>query len=143
MSRPHGKPSVLEERRARAIELYRQEIHKADICKELGISIRSLDRWISIYEHEGEGQLKARFIHGRPKKLYSTQLTRLKTLLEDGPQGSEYATAQWTSASVAELIRSKFGINYNTRYLPRLLRSLGWELEIKDAKPTRIWVRKR
>ena len=92
--------------------------------------------------------LKTRKAAGAKPKLDKGQQRRLVRLLEAGPEAAGLKGQLWTAARVAELIQREFGVSYHQRYLPTLLRSLGWTrqkpkrkaIERDEARIAR-WVR--
>jgi transposase len=54
------------------------------------------------------------------------QRRRLVNLLLQGPMMHGYRTNLWTTARIAELIRSQFEIQYHRDHVGRLMHSLNW-----------------
>jgi len=50
----------------------------------------------------------------------------LVNLLLQGPMMHGYRSNLWTTARIAELIRSQFGIRYHRDHVGRLMHSLNW-----------------
>ena len=45
-----------------------------------------------------------------------------------------YDTEQWTCPRVAELIETRFGVQYHAAHVSRLLRSLGWSWQKPEQR---------
>jgi transposase len=85
---------------------------------------------------------------GPPGKLDAAQRRRLGAALLEGSKAQGFATDLWTGPRVAQLVRRMFGVRYNPKYVPRLLRSLGWTPQRpegrayeRDEKAIARWVR--
>lgn len=70
--------------------------------------------------------MQVRFSPGRPLKLAASQRKRLVRLLLKGPMAQGYRTKLWTTARLAKLVESKFGVRYHPDHIGRLMHSVGW-----------------
>ena len=77
----------------------------------------------------GKGIAVALGASGAEPKLNKVQQRWLLRLLEAGPEATGFAGQLWTGPRVGELIQREFGVSYHERYLPTLLRSLGWSVQ--------------
>jgi transposase len=59
-------------------------------------------------------------------KLDRAQREGLAEILRAGPRAAGWSADLWTGRRVAEVVRGEFGVRYNPRYVPSLLRSLGF-----------------
>ena len=73
--------------------------------------------WKRRFEEEGLEGLKDKPRSGRPPKVASWKLTRVKTLIEK----KQY----WTATEVTRLIHEKTGVHYSLMHVTRLLHSWG------------------
>lgn len=131
--RPLGKPSALERRRRRAIQLLEQGFQPVEVARQLGVDRRSVRRWKAAYRRRGENGIRARPAPGRPPALDAKAKARLERLLLKGAEAAGFATDLWTCPRVAELIVERFGVAYHVDHIGRLLRGMGWS----PQKPTR------
>lgn len=125
-SEPYG-----QEVRLRAVRLVcRAGWKPARVAEALGCSTRSVQLWV---QKSSGGRrpsaLKTGKAPGASPKLDPRQQRRLLKLLADGPEAAGFAGQLWTSPRIAELIRREFGVSYHVRYLPALLKSLGWSVQ--------------
>jgi transposase len=146
--RPYGSPAHLEQRRLEAINLFRDGTAPVEIARRLGVDRRSVRRWKSSYLQKGRDGIKAKPVPGRPSRLSLGAKRRLERELLRGAQCVGYPTSLWTCPRVAHLIQKKFRVNYHSRYVPRLLRSLGWSPQKpecrareRDEEAIRHWVK--
>lgn len=81
--------------------------------------------WRERFRVQGADGLKARPVPGRPARLSRRQKQTLTRLLVRGAMRSGYATDLWTTRRVAEVIRTRFGVDYHPNHLGRILTALG------------------
>jgi transposase len=126
MSGLKGSADLLEDRRKRALALLDAGESLNQVGRRIGGNAGSVMRWRDARRRGGAKALRVRFSPGRPLKLHRTQRRRLIDLLLQGPMMHGYRTHQWTTARIAELIRSRFGIHYHCDHVGRLMHSLNW-----------------
>jgi transposase len=120
-----------EDVRVRAVELVCVEgWSAARVAQFIGCSVRSVYLWVrKSRQGRRPAALKTRTAPGAASKLNRREQQRLLKLLSAGPEAAGFAGQLWTGRRVAELIQREFGVTYNVRYLPTLLRSLGWSVQ--------------
>lgn len=126
MPRPKGSADLLEDRRKRALALLDAGHSLHEVGRRIGCGANSVMRWRNARRRGGEEALRVRFSPGRPWKLDEAQRKRLVRLLLKGAQAYGYRTNLWTTARIAELVRSEFGVEYHRDHVGRLMHSLGW-----------------
>jgi transposase len=126
MPRLKGSADLLEDRRRRALALLDAGESLNEVGRRIGCNPSSVMRWRDARRRGGVNALRVRFSPGRPWKLDRTQRRRLVNLLLQGPMMHGYRTNLWTTARIAELIRSQFGIEYHRDHVGRLMHSLNW-----------------
>ena len=146
--RPYGTQGQLEARRLQAVVLFGQGLGPTAVARKLKADRRSVRRWKSTYLKNGTKGLKAKSGAGRPARLNFKNKKSLERALLRGPHSAGYTTDLWTCQRVAELINTKFSVHYHARYIPRLLRSMGWSPQKperlareRDEKAIKHWVR--
>lgn len=146
--RPSGTPAQLEQRRLQAVILFKQGFAPVDVAKKLNVGRRSVRRWKSTYNKQGTAGVKAKPASGRPSRLTTRKKALLERTLLQGAVQSGFATDLWTCPRVAAVIRKIFRVDYNHRYLPRLLRAMGWSPQKperlareRDEKAIRHWIK--
>ena len=146
--RPYGSPARLEQRRLQAITLFEKDFPPVEIARKLGVDRRSVRRWKASYLKEGPDGIKAKSVPGRPSRLTLRDKKKLERTLLRGAHRAGYSTDLWTCPRVAKLIRQKFGVIYHARYVPRLLRRMGWSPQKperrareRDEDAIRRWVK--
>ena len=132
--RTKGSPDELEHRRQLAVQRY-LEGHPADeIAEFLGISPRSVWRWLASFRDRGPEGLAARPVPGRPHKLTVTREKIALRWLRGSPVEHGFATDLWTAPRLARLIEEEFAIRFNPRSLAAWLRERGFT----PQKPERV-----
>jgi len=124
--RPFGSPEQLEWRRRRAIEMLEQGAAPVEVATALDVDRRSVRRWKAAVRRHGAAAIQARLAPGRPPKLSARQKSGLERLLLKGAQAAGFPSDLWTCSRVAQLIRSRFAIDYHEDHVGRLLHAWGW-----------------
>jgi transposase len=148
-----GSAKVLEARRQRALQLLQDDISLHEVARQIGCHPSSVMRWRDRLRLLGEAGLKVGSSPGRPPRLSVQQRKRLLTDLLKGPGAFGWRTEVWTTARIAQLIKSEFDVSYHPAHVGRLMHALGWshqkperralqrnEAAIADWK-TRNWTR--
>ena len=126
MARLKGSADLLEDRRKRALALLDSGYSLNEVGRRIGCHASSVMRWRDCRRRGGTRALRVRCSPGRPLKLDPTQRKRLVDLLLRGPLAQGYRTNLWTTARIAEVIRSEFGVQYHRDHVGRLMHSLRW-----------------
>ncbi len=101
--------------------LYKGEgVEKA--AELIGITKATGYNWLKSWNSRGYEGLIPQFAGGKPPKLSNDQKKELKEMLKD---------KSWTTKEVQELIKKKFGVDYSSWQVRRILKSMG----MKYAKP--------
>ena len=115
-----------EGRRYRAYELYRQGWSQQAIAEALGISQGRVSQIVRVGQAQGFAGLQKRRASGAPTKLTASQRQALLKLLQQGAEAFGFTGDLWTSQRIAQVIESKFGVQYHEHHIPKLLRICDW-----------------
>jgi transposase len=132
--RPRGSPEQLEKRRREAVRLLNRGKSLSEAADAVGASYSSVWRWRQAYREGGWEGLRPRPTPGRPSKLSEAQKQALRKVLEAGPLAAGYPTDLWTLRRVAEVIRKRFAVRYNTCHVWFVLRKLGWTCQKPERR---------
>jgi len=124
--RPKGSAAELEARRRRAAACFQAGESVRTVAERFGVDRSSAKRWRRAWREGGEESLAAKLHPGGKRKLTDPQRDELVDLIVAGPREAGFPTDLWTCARVAELIRDRFGVEYNSGHLARMLRQLGF-----------------
>jgi transposase len=134
--RPHGSPQELEQRRLKAVALLKKGLKPPEVAAKLGCVVSAVYRWKDEYGTQGAEALKAKPIPGRPTKLGTKQKQQLTDMLLKGAQSRGYSTELWTQKRIADLVSTRFRVQYHPRYIGQLLHEMGWSCQ-KPEKQAR------
>src|SRR5207249_9489253 len=115
--RPHGTPTELERRRRVAVERVLDGYSAEEVAEFFGVSDRAVRGWVATFHDRGDEGLAARPALGRPPKLTDDQQAVVLGWLERQPTDIGFPTDLWTAARVGQLIRRRWGVAFNHRYL--------------------------
>jgi len=117
-----------EDVRVLAVRLVLQGDSPGEVSGRLGVSERSVWRWLGRWRRRGrlgEGALAVRPGRGRPPKLDGAQAAQVVRWLDGRASDFGFTTDRWTAPRVASLIESRLGVHMNHRYLNAWLRRRG------------------
>ena len=168
------KLKLLEHRRLEGARLLMKGVAKAEVARQLGVSRQSVQNWAirlvvkrktavgstvaTSFQSEEESFLRNKKIYktsyndlrcmplGRPPKLDSADLRKLKRLIKAGAKSAGYQADKWTLAKIKEFIEREYLANgtVSRTYVLQLLRDLGFTCEkpdLEDELPLRKWER--
>ena len=132
--RPIGTAAELERRRRLAVQKLRDGYSTREVATFLGVTRRSVQAWRARHRQRGDRGLAAQPPPGRPSRLSAARVRQVLSWFRRSPKSFGFATDLWTARRVAEVIRRKWGIAYNWRYLS------GWlaRHDITPQKPQRV-----
>ena len=132
--RTKGSPDELEHRRRLAVQRHLEGYSTHEVAEFLGISPRTVWRWLASFRDRGTEGLAARPVPGRPRKLALIQEKIILRWLRGSPLEHGFATELWTAPRLAQLIEEEFGIRFNHRSLCAWLKGRGFT----PQKPQRV-----
>lgn len=132
--RPTGTAAELEKRRLFAIQRLTDGYTVCEVADFLGVQVRTVFAWKAAYKKRGLPGLKAKPPPGPPRKLTVRRERTVLTWFLQSPRSFGFATDLWTARRVAEVIRRKWGVEFNPRYLNGWLADRG----ITPQKPQRV-----
>ncbi len=108
-----------------------------DVERALQVSPASIKRWKKVVFSEGIDALRAKKQPGRQPKLSEKQKEHLVQVLNEGAVAAGYSADLWTGKRVMQVIDKLFQVQYNFRYIPDLLRNLGFSLQKPQRRSRR------
>ena len=124
--RPIGTAQELERRRRRAVELMQRGESPTLIARILGVGRTSLYRWLALAEQSTDA-LAAKPHAGPAPRLSGPQIQELERLLLEGARAHGWHNDLWSAHRVAEVIRRRFGVDYHTEHVRKIIRRrLNW-----------------
>ena len=149
MARTPGSAEENDRKRRRAVEIvFKEKKTQTEAAKEVGVTLRAVQKWVSLYRKHGVAGIRSKKATGRPTKITSIQLKQLSKILLKGAKSAGFSNDLWTSKRILKIIKDKFGITYHHNYIPRLLGALGWSVQRpqreaveKDRKEIGKWIK--
>ena len=98
-----------------------------EVAKLFHVSVRTIYNWVSRFITERFSWLSGLHYKGRgaKSKLFKEQKKTLYRIIDDGPEKYGFDCGVWNSPMIAEVILREFNVQYNPRYLCRLLKKMG------------------
>jgi transposase len=131
--RSKGSAEQLEERRRLAVQRVQDGWLQKDVAAFLGVTERTVSRWIAAFRAQGDDGLMARPHTGPTPRLSPAQEQQVLSWLAHKPSTFGFVTDLWTAPRLAHLIEQRFGVRYHPRYLNEWLTRRG----IRPQKPQR------
>jgi transposase len=132
--RPIGTAAELERRRRLAVQKLQEGYSVREVAEFLNVTPRSVELWRARHRKRGDCGLDSKPPPGRPSRLSRSQTRQVLSWFRRSPKSFGFATELWTARRVAEVIRRKWGIDYNWRYLCSWLA----KHDITPQKPQRV-----
>lgn len=131
-----------------AVQRVDEGYSQSEVAEFIGVSTRSIRRWVAADREGGTEALTTKARPGRPRKLTEQQAAQVLCWLRDAsPCDFGFPTERWTAPRVASLIERQFEVSMNPRYLNRWLRRHGISPQIpqpvareRDEAAVRRWV---
>ena len=149
MARTPGSAEDNDRKRQRAIEIvFKEKETQAAAAKEVGVTLRAVQKWVSLYRKHGVSGIKSKKATGRPTKLTTADLKNLSKILIKGAKTAGFSNEFWTSKRILKVIKDHFGVDYHHNHIPRILKALGWSVQRpqreaveKDRKQINDWIK--
>lgn len=139
--------SAQEFRNRTIIELHQSGKAQTEIAQLVGCTQAWVSKIINRYAKEGLKGLTSRGkAKGAKPRLDSVQLEHLESLLLDGALEHGFATDNWTRERIASLILKEFQVNYHPSHISKLMKKIGFSLQVpighsyrKDDRAVQEW----
>ena len=96
-----------------------------DIAKEHGVSIRTVQRWISAYLQMGTKGLEIKKPGGTKFRITDEDRGIMLSVLFNDPNIFGYIRNTWSLRSLATCLTEEFGIPISFKHLQRILKDMG------------------
>ena len=108
-----------------------------DIAADLGITPRTVQRWLNAYLDGGIGALRPRKARGNAPAIPADLTEEIRRWVIGGPSGQGLDRANWTHAELADHLMKVYGIRASRSAMQRFCRKLG----IRVYRPTYRFLR--
>ncbi|MBM7808082.1 putative transposase [Geodermatophilus bullaregiensis] len=136
MRYPDGGALTAEERARRervrlaAAEWIEEGASDREVATRFRVTRISANRWRRALVAGGRPALASKGAGGARCKLSPAQLDELQAVLDMGPAAWGWADQCWTLPRIADVVRTRFGVDYTLPGLDLLLHRLGWSVQV-------------
>ena len=133
---PDGGGLTAEERTRRervrlaAAEWIEEGASDREVAARFRVTRMSANPWRRALAAGGRPALASKGPGGARCKLTPAQLAELQALLDAGPAAWGWADQCWTLPRIAEVVRTRFGVDYTLPGLDLLLHRMGWSVQV-------------
>lgn len=99
---------------------------RADAARIGGMDRQTLRDWVHRFNATGPDGLLDRWSSGPPSRLSPEQQTELAAIVETGPDRAVDGVVRWRRIDLKRVIKARFGVDYDARYVGKLLHTLGF-----------------
>jgi transposase len=100
-------------------------VHPRDVAETLGVTRRSVERWVKAYRAHGVAGLRSRKRPGRRRRIDEAQRRRIAEVALKGPEAFGYLKNEWSVRLLARHLTRELGIEISRAHVWRILRDLG------------------
>lgn len=118
-----------------AVKSHKGGVPASVIAESIGMSPKTIYRWLRDYLDGGQSALLAKPIPGRPPKLTTEQMTWVaRTVRDETPLQHKFPFGLWTLRLIRELIERRYGVKLAVSTTHRLMHLMGFS----SQKPLRV-----
>lgn len=99
---------------------------RADAARIGGMDRQTLRDWVHRFNTAGPVGLVDQWSSGPPSRLSVEQRSELAAIVEKGPDRAIDGVVRWRRVDLRRVIKERFGVDYDTRYVGKLLHRLGF-----------------
>jgi putative transposase len=126
----------MEKRRLEAVQDLVKGLTQSSVARKFGVSRTTASRWNRALQQKGVESLRKRRATGRPSRLSREQLLMIPDIFSQGPVVHGFPDNRWTTARLASVIETRFGVHYDHDHVGRLMQKLGLrEPKSRNASP--------
>ena len=122
---------------------FRADIALHSIAEICGVTYETVRQWVCQFACDGIKSLAIRRPRGRQPKLSKAQCRRLAEILDRPPHESGLTGGCWTSGAIQTIIHREFKVKYAPKYIPELLKRLGFSFQKAKFESAHIDPKKR
>ena len=116
--------------RLAAAEWIEEGASDREVAARLRVTRMSANRWRRALAAGGRPALVSKGPGGACCRLSPAQLAELAELLDAGPAAWGWEDQCWTLPRIAEVVHTRFGVDYTLPGLDLLLHRLGWSVQV-------------
>ncbi len=117
---------VRQSSRLLSIAAVLEGMSRGDAARIGGMDRQTLRDWVHRFNAAGPDGLLDQWSSGPPSRLSPEQKVELAAMMEKGPDRAVDGVVRWRRIDLKRVIRERFGVDYDTRYIGKLLHKLGF-----------------
>ncbi|WP_095090356.1 IS630 family transposase [Mesorhizobium sophorae] len=121
-----GSKDVRQSSRLLSIAAVLDGMSRADAGRIGGMDRQTLRDWVHRFNAAGPDGLVDHWSSGPPCRLSPQQNAELAAIVERGSDRAVDGVVRWRRIDLKRIIKERFGIDYDTRYVGKLLHKLGF-----------------
>ena len=129
----------MEKRRLEAVQDLLRGLTQSSVARKFGVSRTTASRWNRALQQKGVDALRKRRATGRPSRLSREQLQLLPDIFAQGAMMHGFPDNRWTTARLAAVIETRFGVHYDHDHVGRLMQKVGLREPRKASSAPRAY----
>ena len=101
-------------------------MNRGEAARIGGMDRQTLRDWVHRFNQEGPDGLVDHKAKGGVSRLSLAQRAELAGLVEKGPDRKTDGVVRWRRVDLQGVIKQRFGVDYDARYVGKLLKALGF-----------------
>jgi len=127
---------VNQSRRLLSLAAVRDGMDRGSAATIGGMDRQTLRDWVHRFNVLGPEGLIDNWTEGSKPRLSAEQLAQFAEIVEAGPDREIDGVARWRRIDLKRVIAEKFGVDFNPRYVGKLLQKLGFSPYQRAAPPS-------
>src|SRR6266849_6964673 len=115
----------MEKRRLEAVKDLQGGLTQSSVARKFGVNRTTASRLNRALQQKGVDALRKRRATGRPSRLSREQLQLIPDLFAQGAIVHGFPNNRWTTARLAAVIETRFGVHYDHDHVGRMMQKLG------------------
>jgi transposase len=115
----------MEKRRLEAVQDLQRGLTQSSVARKFFVSRTTASRWNRALQQKGVDALRKRRATGRPSRLSREQLELIPDIFAQGAIVHGFPNNRWTTARLAAVIETRFGVRYDHDHVGRMMQKLG------------------
>lgn len=121
-----GSDDVNQSRRLLSLAAVVDGMSRADAARIGGMDRQTLRDWVHRFNALGPDGLRDAWYGGPEPRLSAAQKAELAEIVETGPDPAVDGVVRWRRIDLQRVIKERFGVDYDERYVSKLLKKLGF-----------------
>lgn len=121
-----GSKDANQSRRLLSLAAVADGMSREEAARIGGMDRQTLRDWVHRFNASGPDGLKDAWYGGPPPRLSAAQKAELAEIVETGPDPAVDGVVRWRRIDLQRVIKERFGVDYDARYVSKLLKQLGF-----------------